>query len=267
MYKAVFIDMDGTLLRADHTISQATIDCIQKLMANNIMVVLVSARPLHGIIQYSNQLGLSSPIASLNGSYIGLDGKLLFQSVIDLETLNGLHKRAIECEVTLIYYTGLAWYAETSNDVTRKEQKITDVQVTVAPFESLVQDWQQQQTGLNKVLAVGDKKVIALLESDLLADFAGRLNIYTSKPTYLEIMQLDASKTKAIRFLLQRYGIRREEILALGDNFNDKEMIAFAGTGVAMGNAPDAVKAVADYVTDTNQEDGVRKAIEKFIPL
>lgn len=268
MYKAVFLDMDGTLLRADHTISEATIDTIQKLIVNNIMVVLVSARPYHGITAYSAQLGtLSLPVASLNGAYIALDGKTIFESHIDLETLGGLHKQATKAKVTLIYYTGLSWSAESGNDVTRKEQRITDVKVTIAPFETLMHDWKLRHTGPNKVLAVGDEKVIALLESDLLLDYAGRLNIYTSKSTYLEIMRLDASKTKAVRFLLQKYGISREEILAIGDNFNDKEMIAFAGTGVAMGNAPDAVKSVADFVTDTNEADGVRKAIEKYIPL
>ncbi|MEJ7738770.1 MAG: Cof-type HAD-IIB family hydrolase [Chitinophagaceae bacterium] len=268
MYKAVFIDMDGTLLRADHTISEATIKCIQHLVRNNIMVVLVSARPYHGITAYSAQLGtLSLPVASLNGAYIRLIDEVIFESSIDLETIRGLHKQATEAGVTLIYYTGLEWWAETTNNITQKEQRITDVGVTIAPFDALMQDWHGRQTSPNKVLAVGEEKVIALLESNLLSDFSGRLNIYTSKSTYLEIMRLDASKTKAIRFIIQRYGIMREEILALGDNFNDKEMIAFAGTGVAMGNAPDAVKAVADYVTDTNEHDGVRKAIEKFIPM
>jgi Cof subfamily protein (haloacid dehalogenase superfamily) len=127
--------------------------------------------------------------------------------------------------------------------------------------------WAKEPTGINKVMAIGHESVIATVESKLVSVFPSGLNIYTSKPTYLEIMREDASKTKAVQFLMERYGIRREEIIAIGDNFNDKEMIAYAGTGVAMGNAPDAIKAVADYITDTNQRDGVRKAIERFIPL
>ena len=85
-----------------------------------------------------------------------------------------------------------------------------------------------------------------------------------SKSTYLEVMSLEASKTKAIQFLMDKYGIQQNEIIAIGDNFNDKEMIEFAGVGVAMGNAPDEIKAIADYVTDTNNEDGVAKALNHF---
>ena len=91
--------------------------------------------------------------------------------------------------------------------------------------------------------------------------------MYTSKPIYLEVMNLPASKTNAINFLMKAYGISREQTIAIGDNFNDKEMIEFAGMGIAMGNAPDEVKAAADFITDTNNNDGVRKALENFFQL
>jgi hydroxymethylpyrimidine pyrophosphatase-like HAD family hydrolase len=77
-------------------------------------------------------------------------------------------------------------------------------------------------------------------------------------------MNPGGSKSNAIRFLIERMGFDRSEVIAMGDNYNDKEMIRFAGMGVAMGNAPDEIKQVADYVTDTNNEDGVRKALEKL---
>ena len=77
-------------------------------------------------------------------------------------------------------------------------------------------------------------------------------------------MDAQASKSNAIRLLIGKLNIPREETIAMGDNFNDREMIQFAGMGVAMGNAPDEIKAVADYVTDTNNNDGVRKALERL---
>jgi Cof subfamily protein (haloacid dehalogenase superfamily) len=267
MYKAVFIDLDGTLLRADHSMSEATRNTIQKLIAKNILVVLVSARPYHGITPISAWLGTGTlPIVSLNGAYIRLNDEVIFESCLDLKTVSELHLQAKHYDTTLIYYTGLNWYAEKANAATAKEQRITNVKVTVAPFESLMQDWSIRIMGLNKIMAIGAEKVIAAQESKLLSIFQQRLNIYTSKPTYLEIMK-DASKSSAVKYLLERFQISREESLAIGDNFNDREMIIYAGTGVAMGNAPDAIKAVADHVTDSNQNDGVRKAIEKFIPL
>jgi Cof subfamily protein (haloacid dehalogenase superfamily) len=268
MYKAVFIDMDGTLLRKDHSVSLETRELLQKLIASDILVVLVSARPFHGIIPISTWLGtLSMPVVSLNGAYIALNNKIIFESSIDLDTIAILRGHAMHHDVSLIYYTGLHWYSETKNAAILKEQKITQVKVVVDSFESLMKSWVKEPTGINKVMAIGHEVVIASLEAELVSVFQSGLNIYTSKPTYLEMMREDASKTKAVQFLMKRYGIMREEIIAIGDNFNDKEMIAYAGTGVAMGNAPDAIKAVADHVTDTNQRDGVRKAIEKFIPL
>jgi Cof subfamily protein (haloacid dehalogenase superfamily) len=266
MYKAVFLDMDGTLLRADHSISEETRDTIHTLMARGILVILVSARPYHGIRPTSEWLGtLSFPIVSLNGAYICSGEDVLFESRIDLQTLDGLHFESRNFEATLIYYTGMNWYSEHSNAAIEKEQKVTPVPVDIAPFRDLMKEWDDAQTSPNKVMAIGAEPVIVELELQLLSGFSDQLNIYTSKPTYLEIMRLDASKCNAVKFLMEKFNIKKEEILAIGDNFNDKEMIAFAGTGVAMGNAPDEIKAVADYVTDTNQQDGVRKAIDKFI--
>jgi Cof subfamily protein (haloacid dehalogenase superfamily) len=266
MYKAVFLDLDGTLLQADHSISEETRQIIRTLMNRDILVVLVSARPYHGITPIGKWLGSDSmPVVSLNGAYIGLGEDILFESQIDLETLRSLHFQAGDFDASLIYYTGLSWNAEAYNAAIEKEQKITTVPVNIASFESLMHEWKTLQAGANKVMAIGSEPVIAALERKLISIFEGFLNIYPSKPTYLEIMRLDASKSNAVRFLLEKYNIRKEEIMAIGDNFNDKEMIAFAGMGIAMGNAPEAVKAVAQYVTDTNQNDGVRKAIEKFI--
>ena len=265
-FKAIFIDLDGTLLRRDHTISSATKDLIENLIAKKILVVLVSARPIHGITPISALLKTSAlPVASLNGAYIVMGDMVIFQSSMDLEKVNSIHTFSKEFDVTLLYYTGLKWYSETNNAAVAKEQRITEVKVTVEQFPALLNAWKQETVGINKVMAIGKESVIKQFQSKLVSIFGNELNIYTSKPTYLEMMHANASKTNAMKFLLKRYDIAREEAIALGDNYNDKEMIMYAGTGVAMGNAPDEIKAVADYVTDTNQNDGVRKALEKFI--
>lgn len=266
-YKAVFIDLDGTLLRPDHSVSEATRNTIQKLIAKNILVILVSARPYHGITPYSNFLGTKSfPVISLNGALIKSDNRTIFESCIDIDTV-ALVRQENEYQATLIYYSGNEWFAETMNPAIIKEQKITDVKVVVAPFDELKQYWKLHNTGMNKVMAIGDKILIQALESRLIAVFQKQMNIYTSKPEYLEMMRENASKKHGVQFILEKYMISREEIIAIGDNFNDLEMIMYAGTGVAMGNAPEAIKAAADFVTDTNVNDGVRKAIEKYIEL
>ncbi len=266
MYKAVFIDLDGTLLKHDHSISEETRDTIQTLIRQGILVVLVSARPFHGITPIGEWLGLTSmPQVSLNGGYIGLEGRIIFSSAIDADVAAVVNREGLDFGATLIYYTGMEWYSAVFNDYLKKEQRISEVPVIIEPFEQMVADWKRLGAGLNKVMAIGDELQIAALEAKLLGIYPAGMNIYTSKPTYLEIMRADASKTNAVKFLLEKYNIKREEILAIGDNFNDLEMIKYAGTGVAMGNAPETIQAAADYVTATNEDDGVRKAIERFV--
>lgn len=266
MYKAVFTDMDGTLLRKDHSISEATRELIQKIIAAGIPFVLVSARPMHGILPISKWLGTTSqPIVSLNGAYIGLENKIIFESAMEMEIVEDIQAVAAAYDVTLIYYAGMEWFAEKNNAATAKEQRITEVAVNIAPFDDLRQLWKRRHNRINKIMAIGAAEIVKALEEKLHHMYGPMMNIYTSKPTYLEMMRRDASKTNAVKLMLARYGVLREEVIAIGDNFNDKDMIAFAGTGVAMGNAPDEVKAVADWVTDTNQHDGVRKAFEKFM--
>ena len=269
MYKAVFIDVDGTLITSDHRISMATFDTIQKLKEQNILVVLVSARPLSGIIPLVEELGLlSNPVASLNGAYIASTGEIIFDSMIDHGTMARLHASLQKYTTTNIYYQHNQWFSELRDHHTDHEQKITSVPIILQPFSHTLQSWQTHNTGPNKLLVIGaDAIETKKIENDLKAQFDDHLNIYTSKPIYLEVMNKKASKTNAVKFIIGRYHIIQEETIAIGDNFNDKEMIQFAGKGVAMGNAPDEIKAVANYITDTNNNDGVSKALNKIFDL
>ena len=268
MYKAVFIDIDGTLIKSDHSISPLTIATIARLREKGILVVLVSARPLHGITAIAQEVGLSdAPIASLNGGYIVHGSDILFESSINASTAGKLYEQLTAYKVTLIWYQQQKWFAELSNQQVEKEQKITSVPIIIEPFRQTLNGWQLANTGPNKILIIGDVAEISAIQNKLQPLYRNELNLYTSKPIYLEVMNLPASKTNAIKFLISTYGINREETIAIGDNFNDKEMIEFAGLGVAMGNAPDEVKAAADFVTDTNNNDGVRKALEKLFNL
>ncbi len=266
MFKAVFIDIDGTLIKSDHTLSEATISTVQQLKEKNILTVLVSARPLHGITPIAKELGLlEAPISSLNGSYIATNSTVIFESFIDAATVAHLHEALQPYGATIIYYDKLEWFAEAENEHIIKEQKITEVPIIIQPFGKTLAHWEATQSGPNKILIIAEPKVVDKIQQDLQPRFD--LNMYTSKPIYLEMMNKNASKKKAIQFLMHQHHIRQPETIAIGDNFNDKAMIEFAGLGIAMGNAPDEVKAAADYVTDTNNNDGVAKALVKFIGL
>ena len=266
MYKAVFIDIDGTLLKSDHTISEATFGIIQRLKEKNILVVLVSARPFSAIVPIAEEVGLHKlPVASLNGAYISGNGEKIFNSVIDVDITTSIHKRLQQYNSTPIYYEQLQWFSEFQNSSTDYEQKITTVPITIQPFNDTLRNWQYTNTGPNKIQVIAKATVINKIQNDLGEQFSNLLTISTSQSTYLEIVNIEASKLNAVKLLIDRYNINQQETIAIGDNFNDKEMIAFAGFGIAMGNAPDEVKAAANYVADTNNNDGVAKALKKLM--
>ncbi|HMO61542.1 MAG TPA: Cof-type HAD-IIB family hydrolase [Ferruginibacter sp.] len=268
MYKGVFIDMDGTLLRSDHTVSAATTHVIKQLTAMGILVAPVSARPLHGMVPITQKVfAPATPIASLNGSYIQHEGEVIFEAAVQPTDVAGIQQILAGQDVSIMYYSRMEWYASGNTPLVKKEQKITPIPVIVEPFETIVNYWQKQNAGVNKMLIAGEPALILETEKELLQRYGTTLNICKSQPRYLEVMHPEASKTNAVKFLLNRYGIQQDEIIAIGDNYNDAEMIAFAGKGVAMGNAPDDIKAVADYVTDTNNHDGVAKALKHFFDL
>jgi len=267
MYKAVFLDMDGTLLRSDHSVSDETIRTIQKLTGNGIAVILVSARPINAVLPTFRHLGLpaQAPVITLNGSYIVENDQPIFQAMVDAATTARVTEEVRPFRATIAYYLQKEWFSEVKDAWTDHEQKIMDVPVEIAPIESLVKNWSARNIGPNKMMVMSEPDNIAQIQKHLRSIYNGRLNIYPSKATYLEVMDSRGSKSNAVQFVSKRLGLSPAEIIAMGDNYNDVEMIRFAGTGVAMGNAPDDIKAVADYVTDTNNNDGVRKAIENFL--
>jgi Cof subfamily protein (haloacid dehalogenase superfamily) len=266
MYKAAFLDMDGTLLRSDHSVSEQTVGTIRGLTARGIPVVLVSARPLNAILPTFQHLGLpdDSPVITLNGGYVVQSAQPLLDIRIDLEMTAEVTALVRPFHGTIAYYLQRNWYAEINDAWTDHEQKIMDVDLGVAPIAKLLEDWSVRETGPNKMMVMSEPDNISAIQKHLRSVFVGRLNIYPSKPTFLEVMDIRASKSNAVKFVSERLGIHRSQVIAIGDNYNDEGMISWAGMGIAMGNAPEDVKATARYVTDTNNEDGVRKALEKF---
>ena len=266
MYKAVFLDMDGTLLRSDHTVSELTVKTIQNLTEKGIPVILVSARPINAVLPTFRKIGLPAhtPLITLNGSYIVENEQPIFEAVIDLEITERVTAQVRPYKATIAYYLQREWYSEVSDAWTDHEQKIMDVALQVGPIDRLVKDWSARRIGPNKMMVMSEPDNIAGIQQHLRSIYNGRLNIYPSKETYLEVMDTRGSKSNAVRFVGERLGLKPAEIVAMGDNYNDVEMIQFAGMGVAMGNAPDDIKARAGFVTDTNNNDGVRKALEKF---
>ncbi|WP_150538563.1 Cof-type HAD-IIB family hydrolase [Actinobacillus vicugnae] len=256
-YQAVFSDIDGTLLNDQHQISPNTLVAIQRLTQLNIPFILVSARPPLAITPYTQQLKTAQAIICYSGALI-LDRDLspLYSVAIEANDLAQLDQQLQPFQhLSINYYLDTLWF---SNDVdncwTQQEAKITGLQA-VKKGENL--------TKAHKVLVIGEASEIQRLETQLKPQFP-QLSIHRSKAEYLEIMNREATKSAAIRFMQQKMGLDTEQIMAFGDNFNDLDMLQYAGFSVAMANAPDEVKAVADYVTASNNEDGIALVLNKL---
>lgn len=263
-FKMVCLDIDGTLLNSNHKISENTREII-KIVANEkqIPVILVSARMPKGIVSLQRELEIKQPIICYSGALI-LDncGDMLSKQVINLSDLKNIYKFANNLNVHISLYKDDEWYVEKIDYWAKQESEITNITPNVIDFNNLIELWREEGTGPNKILCMASTNDINLLRENIRYD---TLNIYPSKPTYLEIMPIEASKTSAINFLQKKLNIERSSIICMGDNYNDIDMIEYAGLGIAMGNAPDDVKKHANDITLTNDEDGVAEAIKKYV--
>lgn len=262
--KMICLDIDGTLLNSKHQISEGT-KAVIKIASNErqIPVILVSARMPKGILFLQEELEIEQPIICYSGALI-LDksNNILSKNIIAANNLKKLNKLVQNEKVHMSLYKDNEWYVEELDYWAKQESDITNITPKVVDFSSLIEAWAQEGTGPNKILCMAEPDEINLLKEKV-KDYD--LNIYPSKPTYLEIMPKEASKTSAINVLRKKFNIEQNEILAMGDNYNDMDMIEYAGLGVAMGNAPDKVKKCANKIALTNDEDGVAEAIKEYV--
>lgn len=266
-YKMICLDIDGTLLNSEHKISKNTKAIIQ--MAANEMkipVILVSARMPKGILFLLEELNISQPIICYSGALIMDERNDILSSInIEISDAREVLSLAKDMGVHVSLYKNDEWYIEKMDEWAKQESEITNISPIITRFDDLLNTWSMGNSGPNKILCMSKPLNIETLNIKTKEHCCNNLNIYPSKPTYLEIMPNLASKPSAIEVLCKKLNIKSSEIIAIGDNYNDISMIQFAGLGIAMGNAPKGVKKYANDVTLTNDEDGVAVAIKYYL--
>jgi Cof subfamily protein (haloacid dehalogenase superfamily) len=263
-FKMICLDIDGTLLNSSHQITEGVKIAIN-IAANEkkIPVILVSARMPKGITFLQRELEIEQPIICYSGALIlDKDNNVLSKEFINVSDLEEVYKLTKSHNIHMSLYKDNEWYIEEMDYWAKQEGEITNIIPKITEFKELMQLWKQEGTGPNKILCMSKPEEISFLKENINDD---NLNIYPSKPTYLEIMPSKASKTSAINCLQKKFNVDKAEIIAMGDNYNDIDMIEYAGLGIAMGNAPEDVKKHANYVALTNDEDGVAEALKKYI--
>ncbi|MGO5138954.1 Cof-type HAD-IIB family hydrolase [Clostridium butyricum] len=264
-FKMLCLDIDGTLLNSKHEITEVTMKLIKKVVdEKQVKVILVSARMPCGIDYLQRQLQIEAPIICYSGSLV-LDKKynVISNNYIGLNLVLEMIEEAKKENMHISLYKDNEWIIENRDEWARVESEITEIDPKVLNFKE-IECTEKYKLGFNKVLIIENEEKIKKISDILTKKLGDKLNIYQSKPTYLEIMNKSVSKTSAIQQLMNLYNIEKDEVVSVGDNFNDIDMIKFAGIGVAMGNAPDEVKKNSDYVTLSNDEDGVANVIKKY---
>lgn len=264
-YKILCLDIDGTLLNSKHQITEKTKIAIGKVAKDkNLPVILVSARMPKGIFFLGEELGLTAPIICYSGALImDYNKNIILNHYIEVSYIKRIHAIMKSYNISMSLYKDDEWYSEKQDEWIQQEEVITNLTASIGDYQELFSSW--GNTGCNKILCMGAEEEIIGLKKELVSIFDQELAIYLSKSTYLEIMPKNSSKTAGIGVLLEKYNLDAQALMTIGDNYNDIDMIEFAGLGIAMENAPAEVKSYAKHITKSNDEDGVAWAIEKYI--
>jgi Cof subfamily protein (haloacid dehalogenase superfamily) len=260
------LDLDDTLLRSDLSISYRTRSVIKKAQGAGVVVTLASGRAPVAMEDFSRLLGMNRRPGYLicnNGTVIRETntGKTIFERRIKVETaLSAFDLAAAEGFAVQIYEDDIM-YVSRSNEFADTDQKLTGLrQVVVENFRGMVAQ------GVYKLIIPGDPMLLSPLESILRTYLGSDITLFTSRPYFLELLPAGTDKGTALAKVAETFGIKQEEVLAIGDSLNDEAMIRWAGIGVAMANGDERIKNIASLVTKkTNDDDGIVEVIEKYV--
>jgi len=264
-YKVLVLDIDGTVTNSKKEVTSKTKAAITKLQEQGVIIVVASGRPTHGIIPLSNELALDKfggYILSFNGAKIinCATKEIVFEQTMPLGYLGKLADLARKNDCEMMSYQGNCVITTCPTDpFIEIEAKINKL-----PIRPITDFHMYDNLLTNKCIVTAEDEVLEAVEPKFKQVFGEQLNIFRSEPFFLEIMPRQIDKAFSLSKLLKHLGYVKEEMVACGDGFNDLSMIMYAGMGVAMSNAQDVVKKAADFITKSNDEDGVAYAIEQI---
>jgi len=262
MIKLLALDIDGTLLKKDYSLSEKVKTAVKAASFLGVKVVLVTGRMHSAATFIADELGLDTPILTYSGALARYKDEIFYEKsipgVLVKEVLTELKK--FDTQVNLYFHDEL--YSETETPVLIDYCQKRKLNYIIKPFDEI------ENIHATKILSIGKtlEETTEVLEY-LQKKFENELCVVRSLPIFCEIINKEASKGNAILFMAKKWGIAPQEIMAIGDQDNDIELLKVAAVKVAMGNASEGLKAVATYVAPSVEEDGVAVAIEKFILL
>lgn len=265
MYKLIAMDMDGTLLNEKKQISEKTREAIMKAKEKGVKIVLASGRPLEGIERYLEELELKSGedyVLSFNGCLVQntVTKQTIMKKTLKGRDLHYLYEISKNIGVNIHAFSKMGCITPTLTKYSEVEGNINGIPVHVITYNEV-----DEAEDITKIMMVDEAEVLEQAIKNLPEEVYKRYTVVRSAPYFLEFLNKEGNKGAGVKALAEHLGITEQEIICVGDAGNDLHMIEYAGLGVAMGNAFEEVKEIADYITKSNEEDGIVEVIEKFI--
>ncbi len=261
-YKLMAVDIDGTLLNSENKLTKETKNAIKLAVEKGLLFTICSGRPIQGVEELINELELDLPFITYNGAMVvmGKSKEILYEQKLSLKDARDIIQLGENYNTTIIIWTNNKLYVNKMNEQAVKYGELARTQpILIENPDHVIAN------GATKILWYDEVENIDKYENEIRKILSANINYHTSKPIFLEFVDKNASKAIAMEKLGEHFNIDRSEMIAVGDGFNDLSMIEYAGLGVAMANARDEIKAMADYVTLSNDEDGVAHVIEEFV--
>lgn len=274
--KAILLDIDGTLTDNKKEITPETKKALLRAQDQGIRLVIASGRPSRGIFKYGDQLDMRTNhglFVCYNGARV-VDcstGDVYVDVTIPPETAKEVLAHMKKFDVRSVITHGSHMVVE---DVYNCMIHDGDREFNVIEYESRMNGYRLMETEdleaytdfpVNKILTAADSDYLRTHYQEMAKPFEGRLSMMFTANFYYEFTALGINKGNALEIAMPKIGIQPEECIAFGDAENDISMLKYAGIGVAMGNAQDDVKTIADDITDDNNHDGIAKALEKYL--
>lgn len=261
-YKLIAIDIDDTLLTDDIIVTPGTKAALAAAIERGVFVTLATGRMFPSAKKIAAQIELNVPIITYQGSVVKtlLDEQVLYERNVPEDAARELIAFCEANDLHLQLYINDILYVKEDNEKARGYSALSKIPFVVEPdFEKLI----AQPSA--KMLMIDDPARLDEMAEKLAPLIGDRVHITKSKAHYLEVTHKEGTKGHAITFMANHIGCTLDEVIAIGDSWNDHEMIEAAGLGVAMGNALPKLKEIAQFVTKSNNEEGVKHVIDKFI--
>lgn len=258
----VVSDLDGTLLNAEHLLSEVTRETVQKLVDQGYQFMLATGRHYQDVRLIGQQLGVDMCLITSNGGRVhNQAGELLYENHMPANLVAEVLSISNDFAVHRNIYQQEKWLVEEPHEELLAIHHASGFAYEFRDFSQL------DLNGIDKIYFTAEHEQLLILEAKLQTALGQSLNITFTSPEYLEIMNLGVSKGRALEMIMQQRGLASNQVLALGDGMNDKEMLTVAGFGVVMDNAADSVK---DYLSNlpiakSNSEDGVAEYLKKHL--